>query len=270
LMVREVPLEEYVLVSALSEVHPDAADERVAERTFEVQAIIARSYAVANAGRHAKEGFDLCSTSHCQLYDPARLQTSRWTAAAREAVRRTKGETLWFGRSPAHIVFHADCGGHTSDAASVWGGPDVPYLSGSADACPARHVAWSFTASKDTMREALNADPRTTVGNRLDRIEIAGKDAAGRAALVTLRGTRVFVVRGEIFREVAVRALGAKSIRSTLFTVRTTRAGFVFSGRGFGHGVGLCQAGALARLKAGASPQEVLAYYFPGTSVRAN
>ena len=83
-----------------------------------------------------------------------------------------------------------------------------------------------------------------------------------------LRGTQTFVVRGEVFREVASRHLGARSLRSTLFSVTRSGRTFAFSGKGFGHGVGLCQAGALARLRSGQSPADVLKFYFPGTSLR--
>jgi stage II sporulation protein D len=268
LVVRDVPLEDYVTATVLSEIHPDIADEHIAERLFEVQAVIARTYAIANAGRHAREGFDLCSTTHCQLYEPARLRTSRWAATAHDAVARTQGEILWFGDAPARAVFHADCGGHTSDAAAVWGGTGAEYLVGAPDVCPPPHAEWTFETGTTALRAALDADARTAVGSRLDRIEVAGRDAAGRAEMLTLRGTRVFVVRGEVFRDVVTRAFGARSIRSTLFTVKKTREGFAFSGKGFGHGVGLCQAGALTRLRAGASPQEVFAKYFPGTALR--
>jgi stage II sporulation protein D len=269
-IVREVPLEDYVAATALSEVHPDAADEAIAERVFEVQAVLARTYAMTNRGRHAKDGFDLCSTTHCQLYEPARLTTSRWAATARAAAVRTDGELLWFAGAPARAMFHADCGGHTSDAAAVWGGPAPPYLAGERDSGPAEsaHVEWTFDTTATALRRALTADPRTAVGARLDRVEVAGRDAAGRAEMVTLRGTRTFVVRGEIFRDAVTRALGIKSIRSTLFTVKKTRDRFVFSGKGYGHGVGLCQAGALARLKAGEPVTAVLAHYFPGTTLR--
>jgi stage II sporulation protein D len=268
LVVREVPLEQYVEATILSEVHPDVADEPIAERLFEVQAIVARTYAVANAGRHAKEGFDLCATTHCQLYEPARLKTSRWAPAAHDAVRRTAGELLWFGDQPAHAVFHSDCGGHTSSADAVWGGPAVPYLVAEPDTCPPEHSEWTFEARATELRTALNADARTNVGPALDRVEISGRDAAGRAELITLRGTRTFVVRGEVFREVVTRALGVKSLRSTLFSVKRAGDHFVFSGHGFGHGVGLCQAGAAVRVRGGVAPAEVLRHYFPGVVVR--
>ncbi len=270
LVVHEVPIEEYAAAAALSEIHPDSSDAAAAERVFEVQAIIARTYAMANLGRHAKEGFDLCSTTHCQLFEPSRLTTSRWAEAARDAVARTSGELIWFADAPARVVFHADCGGHTSNASAVWGGPCPAYLAGAEDDGPAEaaHADWAFDATPSALRRALNADPRTAIGPTLDRIDVAGRDSAGRAELVTLRGTRAFVVRGEVFRDVVTRAFGVKSIRSTLFTVKKTRDGFVFSGKGYGHGVGLCQAGALARIRSGASVSSVLAHYFPGTTVR--
>ena len=269
LVVREVALDDYVAAAALSEMHPAASDDAIAADVFAVQAVIARTYAIANRGRHAAEGFDLCSTTHCQLYEPSRLTTSRWGATARDAVERTAGEVLWFGNAPARAVFHADCGGHTSNAAAVWGGAAPPYLCGERDDGPAEsaHAAWAFDVTAAALRGALNADPRTAVGARLDRLDVAGRDAAGRAELITLRGTRTFVVRGEVFREAMTRAFGARSIRSTLFTVKKSRDRFVFSGKGYGHGVGLCQAGALARLRAGASVASVLAHYFPGATL---
>jgi stage II sporulation protein D len=268
LVVQDVPLEQYVETTILSEVHPDAIDEPFAERIFEVQAILARTYAVANAGRHAHDGFDLCSTTHCQLYEPARLKTSRWAQTAHEAVRRTAGELLWFGDQPAHPVFHADCGGHTSDASAVWGGPAVPYLVEAPDTCQTARADWTLDTRAAALQAALNADARTTVGRTLVGVEVAGRDAAGRAELITLRGARTFVVRGEVFRDVVTHALGVRSLRSTLFSVKRTGEHFVFTGRGFGHGVGLCQAGAAARIRAGSSPLEVLLHYFPGTTVR--
>jgi stage II sporulation protein D len=267
LVVRQVPLEEYVEATVLSEVSPDPSDERAAERMFEVQAIIARTYAVANVGRHQKDGFDLCSTTHCQLYEPGRLRTSRWAALAHEAVQKTAGELLWFGAAPANALFHADCGGHTSAASAVWGGPGASYLVGETDALPAHHLTWTFDTRAAVLRDALNEDQRTAVGARLDRVEISGRDAAGRAEMITLHGTRTFLVRGEVFREVVTRMLGVKSIRSTLFSVTRTGDRFAFSGKGYGHGVGLCQAGAMARIRAGASVQAVLAHYFPGTRI---
>jgi len=268
LVIRDVPLEAYVAGSALSEVHPEAADG-AAEAMFEVQAVLARSYALTNLGRHAKDGFDFCATTHCQLYQPERWATSRWAGTARAAAQQTAGRILWFAGAPARAVFHADCGGRTSAAAAVWGGVAPAYLAGRTDDGPAAcaHAAWTYEVRPEALRAALDGDPRTAVGATLDAVEVAGRDAAGRAEQIVLRGARTFVVRGEVFRDAVTRALGAKSLRSTRFSITRTGGAFVFSGTGFGHGVGLCQAGALARLKAGATPDEVLKYYFPGAEV---
>ena len=78
-------------------------------------------------------------------------------------------------------------------------------------------------------------------------------------------GATTTVMRGDAFRQALGRAFGPRAIRSTRFDIRRTGATFTFSGRGFGHGVGLCQAGALARLHAGASPADVIRHYYPGT-----
>jgi stage II sporulation protein D len=235
-----------------------------------VQSVLARSYAVSRRGRHDRDGFDLCSTSHCQLYEPARTTTSRWSTVARDAAQRTAGGVLWYADAPARAVFHADCGGHTSAAAAVWGGVAPAYLAARRDAIDsaAAHAAWRYEVAADALRAALNSDVRTAVGAKLDRIEVAGRDAAGRAEQIVLRGTQTFVVRGEVFREVVARRFGPRSLRSTLFSLTKSGSGFQFSGKGFGHGVGLCQAGAIARLRAGESPADVLRFYFPGTSLR--
>ncbi len=126
LTVQSVLLEEYVEAAILSEFAPADGDSQAIERMFEVQAVIARTYAVGHRGRHGRDGYDLCDRTHCQLFQPARRQTSRWAPEAAAAVRRTRGQLLWFGDAPALAVFHADCGGRTSSAADVWGGPPDP------------------------------------------------------------------------------------------------------------------------------------------------
>jgi stage II sporulation protein D (peptidoglycan lytic transglycosylase) len=266
--VTSVPLEEYVRAVILSEFAPRSADDSAVEPMLEVQAIVSRTFALAP--RHRGEGFDLCATTHCQLYDPARAATSRWAEPAAEAVRRTTGVVVWFGNAPARTVFHADCGGHTSAAHDVWSGDDPSYLAGVSDGGPAAsaHGEWRFSPAGPTLLAALNADARTRVGARLDRIDVLARDGAGRALLVGLDGERSPLVRGEELRAIVTRAFGARALRSTRFDVVRGDGRFEFRGRGFGHGVGLCQVGAFARIAAGASPEEVLAYYFPGTSIR--
>jgi stage II sporulation protein D len=279
-VVRDVPLEDYVQASAISEVAPAAGDIETVERMLEVQTIISRTYAVSHLARHAHEGFDLCSTTHCQLFDPRRLQTSRWAAASLEAVERTSGLILTFDRQPIQALFHADCGGHTSTAAAVWGGSDRPYLVARPDDGVPRedHAEWQYEVSVDLLTAALAADNRTRVTGRLETIDVLARDGAGRAERIALHsqpqnavGTRTSTeIRGDELRQVLTRAFGPRAIRSTRFDVRRRASMFTFSGRGYGHGVGLCQAGAFARLRTGAAPADVLGYYYPGASLAQN
>lgn len=264
--VRFVRLEDYVRAAILSEVVPGRDDGPVAERVYELQAVVARTFAVSQLGRHRREGFDLCSTTHCQLYEPERLRTSSWARTATAAAARTAGTVLWFESRTASALFHADCGGHTSTPAEVWGSAGHPYLAAIPDEGPAAaaHAPWTFEVPAARLAAALAADPRTAVGP-LSGITVDERDRAGRATRLTLAGTRLARVRGEELRSVIARSFGPRAVRSTRFDVRRSGASFVFSGRGFGHGVGLCQTGARARLRAGASPAQVLSLYYPGT-----
>jgi stage II sporulation protein D (peptidoglycan lytic transglycosylase) len=265
--IRRVPLEEYVRGSILSEFAPPSGDPVIVERMLEVQAIIARTYAASHLSRHARDGFDLCSTTHCQLYQPSRIQTSMWSRASGAAVEHTSGMVLWYGSAPASVLFHSDCGGHTSAVSDVWAGPARPYLTAIADDGPAAkaHTTWEFEIEAAKLTAALNTDERTRVGKQLTAITILERDAAGRAREVALRGARDTIVRGEELRLVLTREFGPKSIRSTIFDIERKGSRYLFEGRGYGHGVGLCQTGALAWLKAGAQPEQVLGRYFPGT-----
>jgi stage II sporulation protein D len=267
--VQRIPLEEYIRGTIIAEFSPSG--DRAAEQMLEVQAIVARSYAVAHQSRHRREGFDLCSTTHCQLYQPARLKTSAWARSVEAAVDRTAGKVLWFSTSIASALFHADCGGHTSGDGDVWGGTAHPYLTAVEDDGPASraHLTWRFEAERSKLIAALNANERTRVGRQLSDIAVVRRDDGGRAARIVLRGDRETVVRGEDLRTVLSAAFGPRSIRSTKFEVARSGSTFTFTGSGFGHGVGLCQAGALARLSAGARPDQVLSRYFPGTRIVA-
>lgn len=266
--IRTVALEDYVRAAVISEYAPPDEDPRLVQQMLEVQAVIARTYAVANRGRHARQGYDLCSTTHCQLYEPSRLKTSRWASYAAIAVRHTAGQLLWHRGLPVNALFHADCGGHTSTSVEAWGGAGFPYLVATADDGPAKsaHAEWAYRIPLAALSKALNRDTRTAVGT-LRTITIRTRDRSGRAQTLALQGTRERIVRGEDFRSVLTRHFGARAVKSTLFTVRRDGDALTFEGRGFGHGVGLCQTGALARLRSGSSVAAVLKRYYPGTAV---
>ena len=260
-----VAFEDYVLGASLSEVSPVGESAATVDRVFEVQSVLARTYALAHLGRHASEGFDLCDSTHCQLYQPARLTTSRFAPAARQAVTRTAGRVLTFAGRPAEAVFHSDCGGHTAASATAWGNAPVPYLASHKDDVPeGTHHEWQFRTTTAALRAALNADPKAVVGSRLDAVTVVERDSSGRAVRVEVRGERRQILRAEQVRAILNSRLGDRAIQSTRFTVTTTGSAWLFTGTGFGHGVGLCQVGAAARARRGDSLSDILSAYYPG------
>lgn len=264
-----LPLDDYVAGVVAGELAVGALPVEVADRVLALQAIVTRTWAVANLGRHAREGFDVCATTHCQVMRAPQEVLAANRPLVQRAATATRGQVVRYAGRPIDAVFHADCGGATSRPAAVWGAAGHPYLTEVADAsCLADpRSPWAHQATRDQLRTALNASPATAVGRRLDAVRVVETDASGRAVLVALDGERSPLVRGEELRAVLTRSFGARAVRSTRFTVRREGDRFSFSGRGFGHGVGLCQRGALARLLAGASVAAVLQTYYPGTTI---
>jgi len=263
-----VPLERYVLGAALSEVTPTGTTAAATARVYEVQAVIARTYAMTHRRRHAADGFDLCDTTHCQVYQPDRIRTSSFSPAAEAAVARTRGQVLRIGSATIDALFHADCGGHTTTPAAAWRGTNHAYLPAREDVVPGlAHRTWAFEASEADWRTVLNGDPRTSVGEVFRSMEVAANGPGDRVTSVRLFGARERVVTGDVLRTVVTAAKGVRALMSTRFTIHRTPAGFRLVGSGFGHGVGLCQVGAIARAKRGDSIGDILGHYFPGARV---
>jgi stage II sporulation protein D len=266
--IQDMALDDYVSGAVLAEILPVGESDEVAARVYELQSIVARTFAVAQLGRHRAEGFDLCDSTHCQRVDPARLKTSRFSKTAAAAVARTSGQVLTYRGAIAEALFHSDCGGKTASALEVWGHRAVPYLQIVDDKLPPEtHRTWEVTATSEELRRALNADARTAVGAKLEAIEVLSRDDSGRAAGLGVRGARSYTVRGDVLRSVLNRTFGERAFMSTRFEIARLKTRYTFTGTGFGHGVGLCQRGALARLRLGASVEDVLGTYFPGTGI---
>ncbi len=265
--IRTLSLEDYVTGVILAELAVGNEDVDTAARILAVQALVTRTYAVANLGRHASDGYDLCTTTHCQVYRDPRGGAKDSEAIAREAARRTAGQVVAHQRRPIHALFHSNCGGHTSAADEVWGGTQRAYLVARPDSyCPIDTPAsWSWSVDAKELRAVLDGDERTRGGSGVRSVTVVERDVAGRATAVAIGPNRV--VRGETLRAVVMRRYGPHSVRSTRFTVRRDGSTFRFAGNGYGHGAGMCQIGALARARAGESPAAILQHYYPGTDI---
>jgi SpoIID/LytB domain protein len=235
-------------------------------------AVVSRTYALRNLRRHARERFDLCDTTHCQRYLRVRDTGARpqFYELVGRAVRETAGEVLRDGAGrTAEAYFSASCGGSVADIRTLWGVSRAPaHLRGGPDeACAADPHAWADRVSAADLLRALRADPRSDVGSRLEAVRVLRRDAGGRAELVELAGERRRVLRGWDFKIIVGRTLGWNVLKSSRFEVGREGAGFVFRGRGFGHGLGLCQTGAHRLAARGAGYRQILAHYLPGASV---
>lgn len=263
-----VPLEGYVRGVVLAEGLVSEPDISVLERFLEIQTLLVRTYGMAHRGRHRAEGFDLCSTTHCQLYRPERVVSARMQQALTNAINRTAGLVIQYRGAPIDAVYHSHCGGHTSSAQAVWGGPAPPYLRGVPDTiCLRDPKPWTYVINVNDMRAILNRHAKSRVGRRLDALSVIDAEPGGLAAHVKLDGELTPMLRGEELRALITAQRGADSIKSPKFQIARKDNTFVFTGRGSGHGAGLCQAGALARVRQGDSPLAVVNYYYPDTDV---
>jgi len=264
---RELPLEEY-LAGVLA---GEASIENEIE-ALKAQAVVSRTFALKNPGRHAQEGYDFCSTTHCQRFVLAKTKSAR-NAAARRAVEETVGEILQDqSRQVVDAYFHAACGGVTANIETLWGAPAPPYLRGVRDDFCATmpHRRWNQTISAADLLRALQSDERANVGAKLDSITVSKRDATGRAEMITVDGARRRTLRGWDFKLIVGRALGWQMIKSSRFEVARAGGDFVFRGSGFGHGLGLCQEGAHVMARRGMNYRQILNHYFPGArSTRA-
>jgi len=267
----ELPLEDYVLgvmrAEGTTETEPEA---------LKALAIAIRTFALKNRGRHAQDGYDFCSTTHCQRFvvrDPTVREGAGTLTDARvsDAARATEGQVLRDERGElVDSYFSASCGGETANIATLWGVRPPAYLRGVRDEyCESGpHATWTDVIALVDLLRALQSDSRTNVGSKLDQIIISKRDETGRAEFITLEGERRKVVRGWDFKIIIGRALGWNSLKSSRFEVSRAGSNFVFRGRGFGHGLGLCQEGAHVMAARGASYQKILQKYFPGTSAK--
>src|SRR6185436_10760873 len=186
------------------------------------------------------------------------------------AVRATEGQVLIDDHGePIDSYFGASCGGATANIRDLWGVTPALYLRGVRDEyCDAGpHAKWTDSISRVDLLRALQSDSRTDVGNRLDQVLISKRDETGRAEFITIEGEHRKVVRGWDFKIIVGRVLGWNVLKSSRFEVAQTGSTFVFRGRGFGHGLGLCQEGAHVMALRGVSYQRILEKYFPGTRV---
>jgi stage II sporulation protein D len=192
------------------------------------------------------------------------LGTEKVTPLVRQAVVATAGEVLLHQGSPIQAFFHSNCGGRTSRAGNVWA-KDQPYLR-SVD-CPycssGSHYQWKREVPTVEAAKKLRAAGVALAD--IMGLSVQERDESSRVVRVLVKDENGVDhrVKGSTFRM----ALGTDLIKSTRFDVGTRDGKLLFSGRGWGHGVGLCQEGALGMALKGHKAGEIIRRYYQGISI---
>lgn len=223
-----------------------------------LQALMAQAVAARTFALHRMTDPE-AKRSYLTHIDMAYGGVSAESARTDEAIRLTSGLVMWYGGAPVPAYFHSTCGGHTSPAEAVFGEEAIPPLRGvECRWCgESPRYRWRTRIEVSELQRRLSA---LGVGP-LRSIRTVGAVAGGRSKQLLLNGTRL--VSAEHFR----RVVGRDRIRSTAFAAVRRGSEFEFVGRGWGHGVGLCQWGACGMAREGESWREILAHYYPGSQV---
>ncbi len=278
-VVNVVHVEDYLRGVVPNELSPAAGPGFEAVKA---QAVAARTYALRQRGDYAAKGYDLCATQACQVY---RGRGSEHPGTDR-AVAETRGLIVQYRGMPIKALYTSACGGHTEDVEKVFVGErERPYLRGVACTSEpdeflerqrprAPHAGvemdpgrWQVSMRPDEVARSVS---RYAVLDDVRDVQLRRIAASGRVLEVAVIGDREreeLVLKGFDVRK----GLG---LRENLFVMdRDTDAlgavrRFIFTGQGWGHGVGLCQAGAIGMAHAGARFEQILAHYYTGISLQ--
>ena len=266
---------------------PRAGNE---EAAVEAQAIAARSYTVVrlaatDGGASRNASYDLLSSVADQVYGGADAERP----FSNQAVARTLGMVLKYNGRVVSAPYHSTCGGETAEPDEVWRAGSEPYLKRVSDRIPGTadrfycdispRFTWTRTFTGDEFDAAVHAylASYTTVPSggpgHVRGASVESRTPSGRVARLIIAAERGnYSLRGNDIRYV-VRIPGGEILNSTYFSVQAEQrkdgslSRLVVKGNGYGHGIGMCQWGAIGRARAGQSARFILSTYYPGTTV---
>jgi stage II sporulation protein D len=252
-------MEEYVAGVLASEARGFTSSE-----SLKAMAVAIRTYATRFRGRHRADAYDFCDSTHCQA-----LHLSGSDGRFLDAARATAGEILMYDGKPATTYYHQDCGGTTEAAGIGWRDVNTPYLTQQTDpyCTRASHEEWNAEISQGDLGKALTAAGITPPPG-WHAIEVVTRTPSGRAHKLRLVGDTNLLIAAAALRLAVAHSLDGDQVRSDLFAVRVEGSRYIFSGVGSGHGVGLCQAGAAEMGIEGKNYDEILSFYYPGTTLQ--
>lgn len=290
------------------------------KEALKAQAVVARSYAYTSLNNHTNEGYNLCNTTHCQVYGGYDWEKP----STNEAVNETYGDYVSFNGDIVSTPYHSNSGGYTEDSGKVWGG-SLPYLVGVEDiySLNAPNSSWTVNITPRELKEKLlqsgidvgeilNIEAmETTDSNRVKDVKIIGskkeeiisgdkfRSIIGSTYLkstlfsINKEGSqstkRVYVIDGfsSIPKEISLRGIhiidgygnstvnrssvnrvtGEETSTSVDGTFTNAPTTFVLEGKGYGHGVGMSQYGAIEMAKQGFNYDDIIQHYYKGVEI---
>jgi stage II sporulation protein D len=246
-LINELPIEEYVKNVVATEVSSSWDME-----ALKVQAVISRTYALYQKTMAGNSNFDLTSSVLHQAYKGSTVD-----ARIAYAVMNTEGEVLYYDGKLIEALYHSTSGGKTEEASEVFA-KSYPYLKPVESNCEiSPYWMWERKIPVDEIEKALSLTGVTeikitsyTTTKRVKTVDVIHSNGAMKVKATDLR-----------------KLLGWSRLPSTNFEVSRDNGNFVFEGKGYGHGVGLCQWSALQMAREGKNYKEILSYFYPGTVI---
>jgi stage II sporulation protein D len=275
-LVNSIELEEYLKGVIPREMPLGKGDEYY--EALKAFAICARTYAIMKMTKNQSSfnRFDVYTDVRDQVYGGASVQNP----ISNKAVDETRNMIITYNGLPAVVYYHSTCGGHTEDVSNVFSSETIDYLRGVEDGDPpfcssSFSFKWEETYSKEIFINRLVENGLLTSNlyliqdvfvqsrfssGRVKQLEVILRDEYGKEKIINLYGNNIRSI---------IRTANNKSIlKSNWFDVSfDENENIIIKGKGYGHGVGLCQWGALSQSKQGVSYKEILSHYFPGTSI---
>ena len=284
--INRVGIEDYLLSVISSEMRADASLE-----FLKAHAVISRSWVLARIRdrRHPEqaesaiphEHYDVCADDHCQRYQGLATAVGE---NVRKAIDQTWGQTLKYDGKICDTRFSKCCGGRSELFSTCWEDRDYPYLQSVEDTyCDCHDKAilaqvlndydletadfhdWEQRYSREELSELVHSRTGIDFG-KVVSLEPLERGPSGRIKYLRINGS----LRSEVIgKELAIRrALSSSHLKSSAFEVDVDGDTFILRGRGWGHGVGLCQIGAAVMATKGFNYKEILKHYYEGADIQ--
>lgn len=217
---------------------------------YKLQAILCRTYLLAHINRHIGEGFQICDDVHCQAYLNKHKEEDIW-----KAVIETKGMVVV--DSDLNLItaaFHSNCGGQTVNSQDVWA-VATPYLKSIKDTfcTESAHAKWQRSIPLEDWRSYLQLKHKYPIDDSLHMNNAT--------SFTQPNGRSIYFVDKDL--KIPLKIIRADfQLKSTYFSVEQKGEMVIFSGKGYGHGVGLCQEGAMKMAKLNYSYKDILKFYY--------